>query len=640
MGLFGPTSGGGGGGGSQDSAIVVTATDARILVTSSPNGSVFLLNTNGTTAIADPGLSWVGTRTFVNVSSNAIPLTRENASPYVTLKVGEVITLSFNGTSFTGDSTAINHENVRWTGVSSIPEATTTNRGLLSAQDKLRLGTIVNAASYSINTWTKTSGVLTIVTNPSHGFSVGDNVFLKNTGGSDSTLVVDQVLSSNSFRGVVGGANASGNGGAAVRTGFLTGVDKAKLDDLSNVNVKPDWNALPGQPDEILNKPTIPAAPVNANWNATSGLAEILNKPTIPAAPVNADWNATSGLAQILNRPGNGASFNISTWSGDGTTTTINATGHTFLVGQPVTFRNTGSTLLDGLSDVPVLSASTNSFTIASTLNGSGFGGFVARRGLISPVQMNQLQTAQQAARSVSISSWTANGTTATISATNHNFFTNDSIFITGAGSIDGTYTITATTADQFTFATSVNATGTGGVAVRAGRMSNADKVTLDGIRRNVFGPMIILRFANWGRGQTGYGPGNPPTGMSTLTPTSGNVVENFNPDIYHPRLFNGGQFFGIGRQYRLICAVRCDQIAFDGVHCQLRYFNGTTSQIIPGLMDFGGGNDGIAIKSYFATSDTLTAVDEWWTFVPFFGAFNGSNFARIQDCVVVAYLV
>jgi len=40
-----------------------------------------------------------------------------------------------------------------------------------------------------------------------------------------------------------------------------------------------------------------------ANWNATSGNNQILNKPTIPAAQVNSDWNATSGLAEILNKP-------------------------------------------------------------------------------------------------------------------------------------------------------------------------------------------------------------------------------------------------------------------------------------------------------------------------------------------------
>ena len=65
----------------------------------------------------------------------------------------------------------------------------------------------------------------------------------------------------------------------------------------------------------------IPDPQVNADWTATSGVAQILNKPTlatvattgdyedlintpsIPAAQVNADWNATTGVAQILNKP-------------------------------------------------------------------------------------------------------------------------------------------------------------------------------------------------------------------------------------------------------------------------------------------------------------------------------------------------
>ena len=67
--------------------------------------------------------------------------------------------------------------------------------------------------------------------------------------------------------------------------------------------------------------PTIPPAQVNADWNATTGLAEISNKPnlhtvatsgqysdlsglpTIPAAQVSSDWNASSGVSQILNKP-------------------------------------------------------------------------------------------------------------------------------------------------------------------------------------------------------------------------------------------------------------------------------------------------------------------------------------------------
>ncbi|WP_175950390.1 hypothetical protein [Burkholderia sp. BCC0405] len=84
--------------------------------------------------------------------------------------------------------------------------------------------------------------------------------------------------------------------------------------------VNSDWNAASGIA-QILNRPTlaavatsgsytdlsnppaIPPAQVNADWNAASGVAQILNKPAIPAPQVSADWNAASGVAQILNKP-------------------------------------------------------------------------------------------------------------------------------------------------------------------------------------------------------------------------------------------------------------------------------------------------------------------------------------------------
>ena len=58
-----------------------------------------------------------------------------------------------------------------------------------------------------------------------------------------------------------------------------------------------------GSYNDLSNKPTIPAAQVNADWNAISGIAQILNKPSIPAAQVNSDWNSVSGVSQILNKP-------------------------------------------------------------------------------------------------------------------------------------------------------------------------------------------------------------------------------------------------------------------------------------------------------------------------------------------------
>ena len=66
-----------------------------------------------------------------------------------------------------------------------------------------------------------------------------------------------------------------------------------------------DWNASgnSGTTLAIANRPIIPPAPVNADWNAPSGPAAILNRPVIPDSQVNSDWNANTGPAAILNKP-------------------------------------------------------------------------------------------------------------------------------------------------------------------------------------------------------------------------------------------------------------------------------------------------------------------------------------------------
>lgn len=57
------------------------------------------------------------------------------------------------------------------------------------------------------------------------------------------------------------------------------------------------WTTLTGKPtfatvattgaySDLSGKPTIPAAQVNSDWNASSGLAQILNKPTLPTGTV------------------------------------------------------------------------------------------------------------------------------------------------------------------------------------------------------------------------------------------------------------------------------------------------------------------------------------------------------------------
>lgn len=55
--------------------------------------------------------------------------------------------------------------------------------------------------------------------------------------------------------------------------------------------------AFSGSYNDLDNKPAIPAAQVNSDWNASSGVAQILNKPTLATV-------ATSGsYTDLLNKP-------------------------------------------------------------------------------------------------------------------------------------------------------------------------------------------------------------------------------------------------------------------------------------------------------------------------------------------------
>ena len=55
--------------------------------------------------------------------------------------------------------------------------------------------------------------------------------------------------------------------------------------------------AVTGSYNDLTNKPTIPAAQVNSDWNATTGVAQILNKPTLATV-------ATSGsYSDLSNKP-------------------------------------------------------------------------------------------------------------------------------------------------------------------------------------------------------------------------------------------------------------------------------------------------------------------------------------------------
>lgn len=62
--------------------------------------------------------------------------------------------------------------------------------------------------------------------------------------------------------------------------------------------VQSDWTENDStQVSYIKNKPTLATVATSGSYN------DLTNKPTIPAAQVNSDWNAVSGVAEILNKP-------------------------------------------------------------------------------------------------------------------------------------------------------------------------------------------------------------------------------------------------------------------------------------------------------------------------------------------------
>lgn len=86
---------------------------------------------------------------------------------------------------------------------------------------------------------------------------------------------------------------------STIRSGAQAGSTAVQPGDLATVAVTGDYDDLTNKPDLSVYAETADLAVV-----ATTGsYNDLTNKPTIPAAQVNSDWNASSGVSQILNKP-------------------------------------------------------------------------------------------------------------------------------------------------------------------------------------------------------------------------------------------------------------------------------------------------------------------------------------------------
>ena len=102
----------------------------------------------------------------------------------------------------------------------------------------------------------------------------------------------------------------TGGGGGSVAWGSIVGTLSNQTDLQNALNDKADTASLAavatsGDYDDLINTPTIPAAQVNSDWNAVSGVEQILNKPTIPSAQIQSDWTQADNTQVdfIKNKP-------------------------------------------------------------------------------------------------------------------------------------------------------------------------------------------------------------------------------------------------------------------------------------------------------------------------------------------------
>ena len=175
-------------------------------------------------------------------------------------------------------------------------------------------------ASNKVSSWSST-------TNNTH--YPGEKLVKDSLDAKQDTLVSGINLKTINNQSLLGSGNISVSGGGSVT------VDDALSSTSENpVQNKVIYSALGNKQDTIdsshklsynllSDTPTIPAAQVNSDWNASSGVAQILNKPTlatvattgaysdlsgtpsIPAAQIQSDWNQSDNtqLDFIKNKP-------------------------------------------------------------------------------------------------------------------------------------------------------------------------------------------------------------------------------------------------------------------------------------------------------------------------------------------------
>lgn len=257
------------------------------------NNGTLTIQKNGTNVQTFTANQSTNSVANITVPTDTVELT--NGAGFITgITSGDVTTAlgytPVNPTSLSTVATSGDYDDL-----TNKPTIPTVNDATLTIQKN---GT--NIATFTSNSATATTANITVPTDTSDltngagyitGITSGDvtgalgytPIETITTGSANGSISVD---GSNVFvYGLGSAAYTSSSNYATSAQGSLADT-AVQPSDLATV-------ATTGDYDDLLNKPTIPAAQVNSDWNAVSGVAEILNKPTIPT--VN---NATLTLTQ------------------------------------------------------------------------------------------------------------------------------------------------------------------------------------------------------------------------------------------------------------------------------------------------------------------------------------------------------
>ena len=161
--------------------------------------------------------------------------------------------------------------------------------GLLINNNELVLDTSIS----NLQNYTKTSDLATVATSGSY-----NDLSNKPTIGDATLTIQENGTNAGTFTANATTA-ATINITVPTKVGDLTndsGFITKNVNDLTNYTKTSDLAtvATTGSYNDLLNKPTIPAAQVNSDWNATSGVEQILNKPTLATVATTGSYNDLS----------------------------------------------------------------------------------------------------------------------------------------------------------------------------------------------------------------------------------------------------------------------------------------------------------------------------------------------------------